>query len=139
MIALDTNVVLHFLVSSQTQHQSVRRWFEKNTSALVVTPTNVGEILRLLTHPQVFSKPLTLTKAISLWDDFIESFNILILEEEAYWWKKLPKLIKDHRGLTGNRIFDARIALCLQHHHVEKIFTFDEDFKKFSFLKVMKL
>ena len=139
MTGLDTNVLIAALVATSTNHANAMRGLDKLTDNLCTTPTNIGETIRILTHPKVFEKPLKLTKAISHFLSFLESYNVLILDEPTDWWHELPKIEKEIPGLKGNEIFDARIAICLKSHGVKRIFTWDSGFKKYSFLNPIKL
>ena len=138
MTGLDTNVLIAALISSSSNHADAIEGLDSLKDLLCTTPTNVGETLRLLTHPKVFEKNLKLSKAVSHFSSFLESYGILILDEPTDWWKGLAKIEKEIPGLKGNEIFDARIALCLKSHGVKRIFTWDSDFKKYSFLRTIK-
>ncbi|OGQ36636.1 MAG: hypothetical protein A3F16_00950 [Deltaproteobacteria bacterium RIFCSPHIGHO2_12_FULL_43_9] len=138
MTALDTNILIAVLVSSSPKNQDAQRGLQNLNDLLCTTPTNVGEVLRLLTHPKVFEKPLKLSKAVSLFSSFMESYGVLILDESTDWWINLVDIEKEIQGLKGNEIFDARIALCLQSHGVKRIFTWDSDFRKYPFLKILQ-
>jgi len=137
MIALDTNAIIHYLVKSQLDHKVVKAWFEKNTEPLATTHTNIAEVLRLITHPKVFPNPMKLAAAVELVKNFIEVFNLLVLEESPHWYEELQPLAKLIPTLRGNEVFDARIALCLKHNGIKEILTFDTDFLKYPFLKVV--
>ena len=137
MIALDTNALVSLLVSSQPTHQNAAEWLKKNKDSLAITSINLGEVFRLLTHPRVFPNPLPLFKAIELVETFINDFDISVLTEEPEWWIKLKELSTNHPSIIANEVFDARIALCLQYNGVKKIMTYDDDFKKYSFLQRM--
>lgn len=139
MIALDTNVLIHLLVHSQKEHPRAKSWILKNRLPLSTTPVNVGELLRLLTHPKVFSKPLSLSGAIDLFESFVNDWGVSILEESQNWWIELRELTGMLPGLAGNEVFDARIALCLKHNGIPKICTLDDDFMKYRFLKVERI
>ncbi len=138
MIGLDTNVIIHLLVPSQKEHPSVKKWLLHNQEELVTTQTNIAEFLRLITHHKVFSPFLKLTDAIDLLENFLRDWDIDIVEESETWWIDLREPAKKLATLSGNEIFDARIALCLRFNGVAKIATLDDDFLKFSFLKVIK-
>lgn len=139
MIALDTNILIGLLVSSSEFHEEATKGMELVEDHLCTTPTNIGEVLRLLTHPRVFSIPLKVGPAVDLLSDFLEAYQVRVLDEDPEWWRSLPLLAKDVSGLKGNEVFDARIALCLKTHRVKRIWTKDSDFKKFSFLQSIKL
>jgi len=139
MIALDTNVIVHLLVKSQKEHADASRWFSAVREPLATTATNIAEILRLLTHPQVFPSPLFLTQAIDLVSNFLEQFQVSLLEESETWWMDLKELANRIPTLKGNEVFDARIALCLQYNGVKEICTLDADFSKYPFLKILPI
>lgn len=139
MIAMDTNVILHCLVSSQPHHQQAKKWIENENEKLCTTHTNIAETLRLITHDKVFPKALALLPAIRLLQDFMDDFEIRLLEDSPDWWQELKDILKIIPHLKGNEIFDARIALCLRYNGVRKIFTLDSDFLKYPFLKVVNL
>jgi predicted nucleic acid-binding protein len=134
MTALDTNILIGAMVSSSSLHEEAVTGLELLDDDLCTTPTNLGEVLRLLTHPKIFAAPLKIGQAVSALSDFIESHKIRVLDEDLEWWKVLVEIEKQVPGLRGNEIFDARIAICLRQHKVKRIFTRDSDFKKYSFL-----
>jgi hypothetical protein len=103
---------------------------------LATTLTNVAEFLRLVTHPRVFSAPLELTAAIVLLKEFIEEFEVELLDEADDWWLALGSDFGS-LALRGNDVFDARIALCLRHHGIQRICTLDSDFRKYPNLQVI--
>ncbi len=139
MTGLDTNVLVSLLVESSPNHTAANKGIQNNTDTLCTTPTNIGEILRLLTHHKVFEKPLNTGRAVQAVADLLEEYNIRILDEDTEWWRELPAIEQEIPGLKGNEIFDAKIAICLRQHGVKKIFTWDADFKKYSFLIAIHL
>lgn len=139
MTALDTNILIGIMVSSSSLHEEAVRGLANLSDDICITPTNVGEILRLLTHSKVFHSPVKLGKAMAALSDLIESYRIRILDEDVNWWKSLGEIEKLIPGLKGNEIFDARIAICLKQHNVKRIYTLDSDFKKYPFLQPIRL
>lgn len=139
MTALDTNVLIGIMVSSSSLHDDAVKGLANLSDDLCITPTNVGETLRLLTHPKVFSSPVKISRAIAVLSELLASYQIRILDEDTNWWKALLEIEKLIPGLKGNEIFDARIAICLKQHNVKRIFTFDSDFRKYPFLQSIRL
>ncbi len=140
MTAIDTNIIIGIMVGSSAHHKETMRGLEHLKSLndeLCTTPTNIGEVLRLLTHPKVFSSPLKVEKAVEALTQLMGAYDIRILDEDTNWWKELTGITKQIPGLKGNEVFDARIALCLKQHKVKRIWTLDADFKKYSFLKAI--
>ncbi len=139
MIALDTNILIYLLVSSQPEHKRARAWLEATDEPLATTHTNIAEALRLLTHPRVFDRPMDLSGAVKLLANFVDGFDVALLQDQEDWWQRLPDLLQQHPGLRGNEVFDARIALCLRHHGVARLCTLDADFAKYPFLKPVSI
>ena len=137
MTAIDTNVLIGIMVSSSAHHNEIMSGLENLDDELCTTPTNIGEVLRLLTHSKVFSSPLKIEKAVEALSQLIDAYDIRILDEDTNWWKELSEVTKQIPGLKGNEVFDARIALCLKQHKIKRIWTRDADFKKYSFLQVI--
>lgn len=137
MIGLDTNILISLMVSSDHQHAVATRWFLDVDDRFCLTSINMGEVLRLLTHPRVFEKPMKLKEAVHTLRDFMEEFRIELIEENRDWISDLGALADDLSGLRGNDVFDARIALSLKFNGVKEIATWDLNFKRFNFLKVV--
>jgi toxin-antitoxin system PIN domain toxin len=133
-IALDTNLLVHLLVSSSRQHDRCRVWLESVDAPLATTHTNLAEFLRLVSHPRVFERPLTLDAGVEVLARFLDEFALEVLHESDLWWRALLEL---GLPLRGNDVFDARIALCLRHHGVREICTLDAGFARFDFLDLI--
>lgn len=129
--ALDTNVLVHLLVSSAPEHTRCRRWLENSPGPLATTHTNVAEFLRIVSHPKVFPNPLSLSQAVDGLSTFVEDFQIAVLSESEQWWQNLNEL---PFVIRGNHVFDVRIAMCLKHNGVGIICSMDSDFDRFPFL-----
>lgn len=138
MTALDTNIIIGFMVASSSFHEEASRGLANLSDDLCTTPMNIGEVLRILTHPKIFASPLKIGRAIAALSDFIECYSIRILDEDTHWWKSLEAMERLIPGLKGNEVFDARIAICLKQHNVKRIFTRDSDFKKYPFLQSIR-
>jgi predicted nucleic acid-binding protein len=137
MIALDTNFLVSLFVESHNDHKRAVTWFELNKEELSLTHINIGEVLRLISHPRVFLKPLTLQQAVHLVEDFISNFDVFVLYDSPYWLKDLEALTHLLPDIRANQVFDARIALILRYNGVKEICTLDSDFKKYDFLNVI--
>ena len=138
MIALDTNFLVYLLVSSHSEHKRAYAWFISNKEEIATTNINISELLRLLSHPRVFPKPMLLKSAIELFQTFKKDFNIFILEENQNWLDDLSDLSKSIPSIRGNEVFDAKIAQILRYNNVKKICTLDADFRKYDFLEVVE-
>ena len=139
MTGIDTNILIDLLISDMPAHAAMTETMKHLADDVCTTPTNVGECLRLLTHPRIFPRPLTITAAVQALEELFEFYQVRVLEEDIHWWKELPEIEEEIPALRGNEVFDARIALCLRANNVKKIQTRDADFKKYSFLQPIRL
>jgi predicted nucleic acid-binding protein len=137
MIALDTNIIVYAMVQTQPEHGRALKWLQSQTDSLATTPTNIGEALRLLTHPKVFPKPVVLKLAISHLKKFVEAFDIMILDEPEDWWHTLPTL--STHPIAGNDVFDARIVRTLQFHGVKTLCTLDSGFNIYPSVDIVTI
>lgn len=135
MTGIDTNILIDLLISDMPAHVDTTEAMKQLTDDVCTTPTNVGECLRLISHPRIFPRPLTITAAVQALEELFEFYQVRILEEDVHWWKELPEIEEEIPALRGNEVFDARIALCLRANNVKRIQTRDADFKKYSFLQ----
>ncbi len=134
MTGVDTNTLIDLMVSSTVFHKTSKEKMASLSGGVCTTPTNVGECLRLLTHPRVFKIHLAAHQAVETLEQFLDYYSMRILEEPTDWWIHLKELVNDVPGIRGNEIFDARIALCLKLNGVKKIMTRDANFRKYPFL-----
>ncbi len=138
MIGLDTNILIPLLVSSHPSHHDIVSRMNTLNERFAITHVNIAECLRLLSHTRVFQKPLSLKNAVEALAAFVEAYQVIVLEQDSQWWLQLSTVAeKEIFGLKGNEIFDAQIALCLRYNGIKTIWTYDSDFKKYSFLKVV--
>lgn len=73
------------MVGSSTHHKETMRGLKNLDDDICTIPTNIGEVLRLLTHPKVFSSPLKIEKAVEALSQLINAYDIRILDEDTNW------------------------------------------------------
>lgn len=138
MTAIDTNILIAILVSSAEGHAEAMAGIENLDDTLAITHVNIGEVLRLLTHPKVFRKPMKVPDAVDLLNDLIEAYDIAVLSPSQSWWSDLKTLAQSEiPDLRGNHVFDAQIALCLKYNGVNRLWTKNSDFRKYPGLQVV--
>ena len=64
--------------------------------------------------------------------DVIHDLNIIVLKDVASFEELLDTMVK--YNLTPS---DALVALTCRHHNIKTILTFDQDFKRVPWLKVI--
>ncbi len=107
----------------ETSYILIRIYFSKHYGAGGIH--QVRELIRKYGLEQVNDELTTLRRLLS-------DYNIITLQDKATIDEIHETMIK-YRLLPG----DAIIALTCKHHSVDTILTFDEDFKRIPWLKVI--
>ena len=137
--SIDANILLFASNTEATEHReaiSFLRGRPKVADLLCLTWPAIMAYQRIATHPAIFQKPLSSTEA---WQN-IEALLALprtrvLAEEEGF--EKLYQDLTCGLNIKGNLVPDAHIAALLRQHGVERIYTADSDFRKFTFLEVI--
>jgi toxin-antitoxin system PIN domain toxin len=91
--------------------------------------------VRIVTHPSIFSVPLTPAEAVRNVDELLSLPRVRLLSEGEGYWKDYLSTV-DGRPIRGNLVPDAALAALLRHHGVSVLYTADADFRRFVFLDV---
>jgi predicted nucleic acid-binding protein len=126
---LDANVIVRFLLNDEkNQAKKAKDFFEttvKNKEKLVITPLVLAEVIYVLEKFGQASKEEISKILISFLN-----LPIIIVEEK----KILLDALLLYSKLKINFVDCYHLSLC-QTFGIEEIFSFDEDFKKASFVK----
>lgn len=133
MIAVDTNVLVHAHREEMTQHslalEAVRSLAEgEEPWALPVFV--LGEFLRVVTHPRIFSPPSSRADAVAAIDALLASPTVRVLEPGPRFWPLLVSTMGEGDA-AGNLILDAEIVAVCREHGVTKVLSTDRDFRRF--------
>lgn len=141
-LALDTDVVVHWMMAGAPRHTAARRLVEaevkKRHGTLGIVPQVLHEFLHVTTDPRRFEHPLSMAEALgrarALWDAR-ETLRIV------------PSITAFHRTvdlletleLGRKRILDTALAATLEAAGIRRLATFNgDDFAVFSFLDVVE-
>ena len=138
MKSLDTNLLFTACFPAAKGHDKARSFVEGWTSdsTVVVYEGVLVELYNLLRNPVVMrDRPLTPSKSVKVVQAFRHHPTWRLVETapvmEEVW------SLAEGRGFPRRRIFDARIALTLQHHGVKEFATVNlKDFRSLGFEKV---
>jgi len=104
MTALDTNILVGIMVSSSSLHEEALRGLANLSDDLCTTPTNIGECLRLLTHPKVFRSPVKIGGPSWRFWKFLESLQCTHLGTKTpHGGNRSMKVEKLIPGLRGTK------------------------------------
>jgi len=98
----------------------------------------LGEFLRVVTHPRIFSPPSSMDEALAFLGGLLESPTARVLSPGDRNWPLLQRAVADG-GASGNLVFDAQIVAVCHEHGVDAVLTNDRDFRRFSSMRVERL
>lgn len=140
MFVVDTNVLVYAADEDAPEHAICRRALEgwrRQRSAWYTTWGIVYEFLRVTTHPRVLRSPWSANKAWEFVDAVLASPALGILVETDRHAAVADEVVQQTPHLTGNLIHDAHTAILMREHGIQRIYTRDTDFHRFSFLEVI--
>lgn len=139
MIAIDTNV---FIGAIQTFDADLRiaarnavKSLSKEGEELLCFPQNLVEFWNGATRPaNMNGLGFTPDQAAR----YVDRFQALVrlLPETPEIFPAWRKLVLEHR-VSGIHVHDARIVAAMNVHQVNRILTFDDDFKRYSHITVV--
>jgi len=132
MILIDANLMLYAVNRDLPGHVKAKSWFEGALSGAerVGLPwVVISAFLRITTNPRVFEKPLSVERAVSYMDEWLDQPMVTILVPGRGHWEILRNLLLAH-GTGGSLTTDAHIA-ALALEHGCRIYSADNDFKRF--------
>lgn len=138
MIAIDSQILVYAHREDSSWHaaaeHAVRSVAEAPAAWAIPWPC-IHEFLAIVTHPNIYSPPTPLERALDQVAAWMESPTLTLLSEVEGYWAELRAAVAAAR-LTGPRIHDARVAVLCRHHGVSELWSADRDFSKFPFLTV---
>lgn len=133
MIAVDTNV----LVYAHREELPLHRQALAELTALAeggarwgIPVFCLGEWLRVITHPRLFSPPHTVEEATAALERVLASPSLEILEPGSSYPRLLAAAMRES-GARGNLVYDAQIVALCRESGVGALLTEDRDFARF--------
>jgi toxin-antitoxin system PIN domain toxin len=137
VIALDTNLLVYAHRSATPQHRAARSAIERAaaTGAWGFAATVVAEFWSVVTHPSATGRPST--------PDEARRYLLALADAGAEVWSpgpgfglRLAQLASD-RAISGNRVFDLRIALCAFEGGARELWSADARFATIPGLRLV--
>ncbi len=144
---VDSNVLAYYIFRSEYTEEAVRLLAEHEdlAASIRVIDEVIFLSIRRLALEQLGLRRLDKVKAyvskhglnfalekLTTLRDVIHDLNIIVLKDVASFEELLDTMVK--YNLTPS---DALIALTCRHHNIKTILTFDQDFKRVPWLKVV--
>lgn len=138
MFVVDTNVLIYAADHDAPAHSQCRalleRW-RRQSSAWYLTWPIVYEFLRVSTHPRVFRKPWSASRAWQFIDALLASPGLGVLVPTTRHAAVTAEVIGELSFLAGNLMHDAHTAVLMREHGIRQVYTRDTDFHRFPFLE----
>lgn len=136
MKLVDVNILLYAVNQDDDRHQKILAWWEKTLGGdepVGLSWSVIHGFLRLATHRQVFSQPLTPARAIAHIDRWLNHANTRLVTENDDHWHVLGQLVVDV-GAIGNLVTDAHLA-AMAISRGATLASCDADFSRFHQLR----
>lgn len=140
MFVVDTNVLVYAANESSPEHARCRKLLEAwrhQELPWYLTWSIVYELLRVLTHPRVFTAPWSVEAAWSFVEAICASPSLEILVETERHAAIAGRTLRELPELEGNLVHDAHTAILMREHGIRRVYTRDTDFHRFPFLEVV--
>ncbi len=134
MIAVDTNVLIYAHREELPRHERALarlRELAEGDAAWGLPVFCLGEFVRVVTHPAVFSPPSTLEDAVEALDGLLGSPSLVVLSPGARYWPLVREALTEARA-TGTLAFDAQIVALCRESGARALLTEDRDFRRFT-------
>lgn len=134
MIAVDTNVLVYAHREETPHHRPALarlRELAQGNAQWGVPVFCLGEFVRVVTHPAVFSPPSPLDEAVGALEGLLGSPSLTVLSPGERYWPLLRDALAEARAV-GNLAFDAQIVALCRESGVRALVTEDRDFRRFA-------
>ena len=136
MIIPDVNVLVGAFRTDADRHAGLRGWLEETVAGsdlLALSDAVLGGVVRVLTHPRVFSVPTPLGMALDQIAALRGAEGVVRVAPGPRHWDIVDRLCRDGDA-RGNLVADAQhAALAVEHNAVWM--TLDHDFARFPGLR----
>ena len=136
--SIDVNILLYASAAASPFHARAEAFLRARRAGSEVFclawPTVMG-YLRMSTNPAILSPPLSPERAMANVAALIELPHVRLLSEQEGFWQ-VYREITGGLVVRGKLVPDAHLAALLRQHGVDTLFTDDDDFHRFPFLRV---
>ena len=140
MIGLDTNVLVYAADEFTSEHERCRELLsgasEQDAEQLCLTWSVIYEFFRVVTHPKYFRTPWSTREAWDFVQRLADAPHVTVLCPGPAHAAAAERMLAAP-GVRGNLVHDAHIAAVLVEHGVRRIYTRDQDFRRFPGIEVV--
>ena len=141
MLALDTDVLVHWTMEGAPHHHEVRQLLElevrEHGHRIALLPQVCWEFLHVVTDVRRFADPLTMEQALSRVRDLWGAPETVRLQPGPAVVHRVLELMRENK-LGRKRILDTVLAATLEGAGTRRLATLNvDDFRIFTFLEVV--
>lgn len=136
MILADVNVLIYAFRIDADRHSEYRVWLDESVngpSLYGISPQVLGSVVRICTHPRIFTRPSSLNDTLSFCNVIASAPNARVVVPGERHWPIFEGLCISAQA-TGNLVQDAWFAALAIESGCEWI-TVDRDYARFAALK----
>lgn len=137
-VSVDTNVLLSAVNADDPRHRAsaglVSGLCGGHETVYLPWSVLLG-FLRISTHPGVFRRPLRPAEAEERVAALLERPNVSAIGEREGFWRAYAAVAGQAGPIGGKLVSDAHLATVLRQHGIRTLYTFDRDFRRFTFLE----
>ncbi len=136
--SVDVNVLLYASDRSSPHHATAVRFLEERAAGreiFYLAWLTVSSYLRIATHWRIFAAPLSPGEALDNLRRLVARPNVRPIGEQEGFLDVYAEVTEEVPA-RGNLVPDAHLAALLFQHGIRTIYTNDNDFRRFPFLKV---
>lgn len=136
MILPDVNVLIQAFRADANDHVLCRAWLESlvnGDSRYGMAPQVLSGVIRVATHPKVFTNPSGLAETIQFCNLLLEQPQCTVIQPGSHHWDIFCRLCKE-ADARGNLVPDAWFAALAIESGCEWV-TLDRDYARFRGLR----
>jgi toxin-antitoxin system PIN domain toxin len=136
VILIDVNILVYAKRLDSPNHLNFRAWLEetlRSDSIIGLSDLVLSGVVRILTHPQIFSAPTQLEEALEYANSLRQHPACIPVSPGEQHWEIFTRLCKS-AGAKGNLVSDAFFAALAIESRAEWI-TADRDYSRFPGLR----
>ena len=133
MIVPDVNVLIYAFRVDSADHSKYRTWLSdlvNGVAAYGMVPQVLASVIRICTHPRIFTQPSSLDEVLAFCNVLLEAPNATLITPRERHWSIFQSLCARLKA-TGNLVPDAWFAALAIEAGCEWITT-DGDFARFE-------
>ena len=136
MILPDVNILVYAFRSDSSNHETCKTWLDSVVNGEApygIAPQVLSGVVRITTHPKVFTEPNTLDEVLRFCDILLAQSHGVVIQPGERHWEIFTRLCTE-ADARGNLVPDAWFAALAIESGCEWI-TLDRDYARFPGLR----